>query len=40
MQCTVEELLTGEKRPISMAEYQNWNTFYKVRAVLEKQGQH
>jgi hypothetical protein len=33
---TVEELLTGEKHPLSMAEYQNWSTYYKVKEYLSK----
>lgn len=33
---TVEELLTGVPRPLSMSEYIMWCAYFKVKAYLEK----
>jgi hypothetical protein len=34
---TVRELLDGVPGPISMEEFQNWNTFFKVKAYYQEQ---
>lgn len=40
MHTTVENLLTGEHNPLSMSEFQNWLTYYKLKELREKQGNH
>jgi len=34
--CTVAELLTGEKKPISAFEFRLWPLYWSVKAALEE----
>ena len=36
-QRTVEELLTGERRPLSLNEFCMWSTYYKVKKLYSDQ---
>lgn len=33
---TVHELLTGERAPLSMWEYNMWNTYWKVKQYYQE----
>lgn len=35
---TVDELLTGERRPISLSEFFMWSTYYAVKAHYADHG--
>jgi hypothetical protein len=35
----VQELFTGEKRPLSQYEFSMWNTYYKVKALYQENAQ-
>jgi hypothetical protein len=37
MHRTVEELMTGERRPISISEFYMWSTYFKVKKQLADQ---
>jgi hypothetical protein len=36
-QRTVQELLTGEKGPLSLSEFFMWHTYFKVKSLYQKQ---